>query len=138
MVGSPPPKVVLPMRRNTPVSWRSVGAGTLFLERDAEGLHLAVEMAALQAQHFGGAGYVAFGFFELLQNVIALGGLTDVLQAAEALHGAVKDGATGAVEWNVARVDAGLRIHDDDALHQIAQLAHIAGPGIFLERAERV
>ena len=36
----------------------------------------------------------------------------------------------------MARVDAGLRIHDHDALHQIAQLAHVARPGIFFERAQ--
>ncbi len=37
------------------------------------------------------------------------------------------------IERNVPRVDAHLRIHDHDALHQIPQLAHIAGPVILLE-----
>ena len=31
-----------------------------------------------------------------------------------------------------------LRIHDHDPLHQIPQLAHIARPGVFFERAERL
>src|ERR1035437_9208603 len=117
MVGSPPPKVVLPMRRKTPVSFLSVGAGTLFLRCNAQGLHLAIEMTALQAQKFRGAGHVALGFFELLEDVAALRGFAHVLQAAETLHGPVEDRAAGTVERNVARVDAGLRIHDDDALH---------------------
>src|ERR1039457_4336072 len=120
MVGTPPPKVVLPTRRKTPVSCLRVGAGTLFprtlfLGRDAQGLHLTIEMTALQAQKFRGAGHVALGFFELLEDVAALRGFAHVLQAAETLQGPVEDRAAGTVERNVARVDAGLRIHDDDA-----------------------
>ena len=49
---------------------------------------------------------VALGFFELLQNVVALGGFAHFLQAAEAFHGPVEDRAARAVERNVARVDA--------------------------------
>ena len=38
-------------------------------------------MRALQAQHVGGAGDVALGLLELLEDVIALGRLADLMQA---------------------------------------------------------
>src|ERR1019366_7246672 len=108
------------------------------LGRDPQRLHLAVQVRALQAQHVGGAGDVALGLVELLEDVVALGRLADLMQAAEALDGAVEDGAAGAVQRDVARVDARLRIHDHDTLHQVAQLADVAGPRELLQRAHRL
>src|SRR5258708_39330937 len=98
MVGGPPPKVVLPTRRNAPVNRASVGVAILFFGSDAQGLHLPIEMAALQAQQFGGARDVPSGLFEFLENVVALGRLTHFLQAAEAVHRTVEHGAPGAVD----------------------------------------
>ena len=79
MVGSPPPNVVLPTRRNTPVSLRRVGAGTLFLGSNAQRFHLAVKVTTLKAQQLRGSAYVAFGLFQLLENVIMLGRLAHIL-----------------------------------------------------------
>ena len=41
----------------------------LFLRRDPQCLHLPVKMAALQAEHFGGAGYVAVILVEGVSEV---------------------------------------------------------------------
>ena len=46
----------------------------LFLYRNPQRLHLAVHVAALQAQDFGGAADAALIFVELLQDVVALVG----------------------------------------------------------------
>src|SRR4051794_27073557 len=108
IVGSPPPNVVLPTRRKTPVSLRRLGAGILFFRSNAQGLHLAVEVAALEPQQLRGAAHVAFGFLELLENVVVLGGLANVLQAPEMLHWTVEDSAARTVERNMAGIDAGL------------------------------
>ena len=64
----------------------------LFLRPDPQRLHFAIEVAALQAEQFGGAGDVAVGLFELLEDVLALGGFADFLQAAEAVQRAVGAG----------------------------------------------
>ena len=54
---------------------------TLLADADAEGFHLAVEMAALEAEQFGGMAYVVAGFFNLLEDVFALVGVAGLLQA---------------------------------------------------------
>ena len=53
----------------------------LFAHCDAQRLHLAVEMAALQAQHFRRMADVVAGLFNLLLNVFALVGVAGLLQA---------------------------------------------------------
>src|SRR5579864_661106 len=63
--------------------------GTIISERllfwtDSERFHLSVKIAALQAQQLGGAGDIAVGFFQLLQDVLALHGLAQLLQTSEA------------------------------------------------------
>ena len=41
------------------------------LGHNPQSLHLSIEVAALQAQRFGGAGDVAAGLFEFLEDVLA-------------------------------------------------------------------
>ena len=79
-------------------SWKIFAAGEgslrLGLPRswgaDSQGFHLAVQVAALEAQQFGGAGDVAVGLFEGLQDVITLLRLAEFQQAAETVGGALR------------------------------------------------
>src|ERR1700733_13026972 len=43
----------------------------LLFGSDSQGFHLAVKMAALQAEDFGGAGYVAVILIERFEDVVA-------------------------------------------------------------------
>src|SRR3954466_15705077 len=89
----------------------------LFFRSDSQRLHLAIEIAPLEPEQFGGPRHVAVGFFELLQDVLPLGGFADFLQAAEAVQGTIVLPRGG--ERNVAGVDAHLRVQNDDALDQV-------------------
>ena len=53
----------------------------LLSDRDAQRLHLAIEMAAFEAQQFGGAADVVARLFNLLLNVLALVGIARLLKA---------------------------------------------------------
>ena len=55
----------------------------LFLGSDAQGFHLPVEMAALQTQEFGRARDVPPGFFEFLEDEVALIRLAGFVQGRE-------------------------------------------------------
>jgi hypothetical protein len=67
-VGGPPPKVVLPTRRKTPVNRASVGVAILFFGSDAQGFHLPIEMAALQTQRLGGPAHVPVILIQFFQS----------------------------------------------------------------------
>jgi len=54
--------------------------GILFAAADSEGFHLAVEVAALEAQQFGRAADVVAGLFDLFENVVAFIGVARLLQ----------------------------------------------------------
>ena len=53
----------------------------LLADADAEGFHFAIEVAALEAEEFGGVAYVVAGFFNLLEDVFALVGVAGLLEA---------------------------------------------------------
>src|ERR1039457_5395637 len=109
-------------RRVFHFSWESAFSSiTLFLRPDAQRLHLAIQIAPLQAQQFGGARDVPVRLFELLENVVALRRLADILQAAESFQRTVGLPPRGL--WrDVARVHAHLRIQNHDPLDQVLQL----------------
>src|SRR5580693_3553323 len=73
--------------------WRATctakAAAELFLRRDTQRLHLAIKIAALQAQQFRGFRDIAFGLIQRFQDVFALGGGADVVQTSETLHRAL-------------------------------------------------
>ena len=48
--------------------------------RDSQGLHLSIEVAALESQSFGGARNVALILFEFAEDVVALVGGSRLLQ----------------------------------------------------------
>src|ERR1051325_3274973 len=93
---------------------------------NSERLHTTIKMAAVDAHQFGCARDVAFGFGQLSLNeftVIGIGGL---------FEGGKAEGGCGrlfsAERRQVARPDFYFRVHDDDALDRVAQLAHVAWP----------
>src|SRR5665213_2346848 len=51
-----------------------------FFRADAERLHLAIQMAALQAENFCRAAYIAMAVFQFAQDVVALIRLSRLLQ----------------------------------------------------------
>src|ERR1700722_2994825 len=94
-------------------------------------------MAALEAEDFGGAAYVAVVFVELFQDEIALVGIAGLVQRGEVGLG----GAAGSVAIDQRRQVLALEaggggIHDDDALDHVAQLAYVARPGIAHEHID--
>src|SRR5438270_12849684 len=58
-------------------------AGPLLFRRDSQSLHLPVKVAALQAQHLGGAADVAMVLVERLEDVVALIGVARLVQRGE-------------------------------------------------------
>ena len=59
---------------------RLPGRPALLAGGDAEGFHFAIEVAALEAEEFGGVADVVAGFFNLLEDVFALVGVAGLLQ----------------------------------------------------------
>ena len=51
-----------------------------FFGVDAEGLHFAIEVAALEAENFRGAADVAVAVFQFAQDVVAFVGFAGLLQ----------------------------------------------------------
>src|SRR5260370_24950505 len=91
-------------------------------------------MAALQAQDLCRAADVAVVFVELLQDVIALIGGACLMESGKFPGGGF---------WSAIAIDQRgqvlavnfyrSRIHDDHALNHVAQLAHVARPGVAHE-----
>ena len=52
----------------------------LLADADAQGFHFAVEVAAFEAEEFGGVAYVVAGFFYFLEDVFALVSVAGLLQ----------------------------------------------------------
>src|SRR5262245_3201321 len=95
-----------PLEKNDGVS-RPV----LFLGTDAEGLPFAVEVAALQSEQLRGTRHVSAGFFQFLEDILALRGFPDLLQTAEAFLRTVRR-PPGSGDRNVACIDTDLRIQN--------------------------
>src|SRR5450755_2057330 len=111
-------------------SWTGCGA-FLFLRSDSESFHLAIEMAALEAEHFGGAGHVAVILVEGFEDVVALVSVTGLMQRGEFALGGAAAAFTVNQRRQVFAVEArGRGIHDHDAFNNVAQLAHVSGPGV--------
>src|SRR5215213_1907425 len=89
------------------------GAGALLADVDAEGLHASVEVAAIHAHQFGGAGDVALGLGYLRADEVALVRLAGVAEGGEARGGGGR--LLAAERREVWRGDALGRVHDDDA-----------------------
>jgi hypothetical protein len=53
----------------------------LLADADPQRLHFAVEMAALEAEQFGGVAYVVAGFLNFLEDVLTLVGVARLLQS---------------------------------------------------------
>src|ERR1035437_637497 len=131
----PPPVGAARMQKLDGQAWRP--APLSFLRSNPQGLHLAVQVTALQAQQLGRAGHVPAGLLQLLEDVLALGGFANLLQAAGAVQRAVCLAPRG-VERDMARIHAHLRVHDDDPLDQVFQLPHVARPTILRQNAVRL
>ncbi len=70
--------------------WLVIGAQrqlqrSLFVSGDAERLHLAVEVGALQTEGLGGAADVAVATVQFFENIVALIGFAGLLQRGELL-----------------------------------------------------
>ena len=50
---------------------------------DAQSLHLSIEVAAFEAEKFGGAAHVVASFLDLLEDVVALIGVAGLLERGE-------------------------------------------------------
>ena len=96
---------------------------------DAEGFHFAVEVGAFQADGGGGLRHVPAIFLEFAQDKFAFVGAAGFVQRAVGLLRAFDDAAKK-FGRQMVRLDADLRADDDQALDEIAQFAHVSGPGI--------
>src|SRR6266852_5952097 len=88
-------------------------------------------MAALEAQDFCGAADVAVVFVEFLEDVVALVGGAGLVQGGKFPRG--RFGFSIAIDQRgqvfAVNLD-GRRVHDDHAFNHVAQLAHVARPGV--------
>ncbi len=119
------------------------GCVWLLAGADAEGFHFAVEVGAFEAEGLGGAGDVAHAAVEFFEDVVALVGFASLQEGGElfATVGATVGGgaAVGALDEHgeVLGFDAlDFGIEDEDALHDVAELADVAGPVVGLEGGE--
>src|ERR1700722_10436039 len=92
-------------------------------------------MTAFQAQQFGGMADVVVSLFNLLENIFALVGVARLLQAGELLGRA---GACFVTEsGQMLALDAQHSgVEDENALDEVPELAHVAGPLIFRQSGE--
>ena len=109
--------------------------------RDAERPHLPVQVAALDAEHLGRPRHVALLLGERPQDQIALEPIARFVQrqplgrrrrrrpAARAALGSRKPRSAGG--------DRVARHHDHQPLDHVAQLAHVARPGVVLQDRDR-
>src|SRR6266853_997842 len=126
--------------RRTRSPARPVTGARLLRGRDAVGLELAVEVAALDAQALGGAGHVPLVGSQLAQDERALEGLARLLERALALGvlgGRLRVAGTER-RGQILRRDDVVRAHDHEPLHHVAQLAHVARPVVGEEVGERL
>src|SRR5262245_15926935 len=92
-------------------------------------------MAAVDAHQFGGAGDVTVGLCHLAENVFAFVGLRGFAVRVEIR---ARGGRRfGAENRQVFGLDFMARAHDDYALDGVAQLAHVAGPGVIPHPLDR-
>ena len=105
---------------------------------DAQLLALLVEMAALEAQAARGVGDVAAVGAQALADRLALVGVDEIAQRAVERRRAAADG--GRAGQRRAHVGGGDGVgvgEDQHALDDVAQLAHVAFPRLFLEEGKR-
>ncbi len=110
-------------------------AADLLADGDVEGFHFAVEVAAFEAEEFGGAADVVAGFFEFLVDEVAFVGVAGFLQGAE-LFGGAGAGALGKRGQVLALNAEDAGIEDEDAFDEIAEFADVAGPVVLGEGFE--
>src|SRR6185437_16707501 len=94
--------------------------------RYPEGFHLAVKVAAFHAENLRGAAHIAFALLELSQNEVAFVGGPRLVQRSELRRYHAAALAIDKRRQVLALDLRGARIHDDNALDYIAQLAHIS------------
>ncbi len=105
--------------------------------RDAERPHLAIQVAALDAQHLRGARHVAVLLRQGAKNVVALEPIAGLVQWQHGLD--VGRRRLAGVGWiasqkrQIGRADPIARHHDHQPLDEIAQFAHVARPRVALE-----
>ena len=96
-------------------------------------------MAAFEAKHLRGAGHVAVILIEFLQDVIALVSVASLMKRGEFAFRCAAAAVAIDQRGQMLAVEAsGGGIHDYDALDDIAQLAHVARPGITHEHVNGI
>src|SRR6266404_3592841 len=113
-------------------------ADSLFC-RNPQTLHLAIQVAALETEHFRGAADVAMILVQLLENVVALICRTCLVQrrTLAARH----PPATVAMHQRrkmLALKSRSSVIHDHDALDHIPQFADVPRPGVARQGVDRI
>src|SRR5215469_9994546 len=94
----------------------------LFLRRDSQGLHLAVQVAALESEYLGRAAYVAVVVVKLLEDIVTLIGVACLMQSRKIALGSAP--AAVAVDERRKMLAIETRrcgIHDHNALDHVAQ-----------------
>src|SRR5271169_3437813 len=95
-------------------------------------------MTALQTQYFCRAGHVSQVFIELFENVVALIRGPRLVQTGKLAQAPASTVAINQGGEVFAFEPRHSRVHDDNALNQIAQLADVPRPGVAHEGVERV
>src|SRR5262249_36571814 len=104
--------------------------------RDSERLHLAIKVAAFEAQRRGRARHVPLVFFQLAQDKVAFIGGTSFMESGVWLLWTLRRPAEE-FRWERMRLDALLGADNHQALDQVLQLANVAGPRITQEHLQR-
>ncbi len=115
------------------------GCVWLLAGADAEGFHFAVEVGAFEAEGLGGPGDVAHAAVEFFEDVVALVGFASLQEGGELFATVGGGAAVGSLHEHgeVLGFDAlDFGIEDEDALHDVAELADVAGPVVGLEGGE--
>src|SRR5271166_2922414 len=114
-------------------------SAVLLLCRNPQTFHLAIQVAALEAEHFRGAAYVAVILVQFFEDVVAFIGRSRLVQCGTLAAGY----ATAAIAVHQRRQMFALEarsggIHDHDAFDHIAQFAHVSRPGIARQDVDGV
>src|SRR5271154_1751708 len=120
------------MRQKAPASEKAAATKALLRGGDAEALHFAVEVAALQAQRSGRLRHVPAVLLQFSQDKFAFVGAAGFVQRVVGLLRAF-GGAAEKFWRQVVGLDFCLWADDDQALDEVAKFADVAGPGIAEE-----
>src|SRR5437879_9328700 len=103
----------------------------LLFGRNSQAFHLAIQMAALQAQHFGRAADIAVILVQLFEDVVTFIGCPGLVKRRKFSSGSAPAPVAVYQGWQVFAVEPRSgRVQDHDTFDDIPQFAHVARPRV--------